>query len=701
MLRTLATTFQEGRLVASAARILSRRPLHSSRPYYDNLPSITPDKPLSEGEKKPRKRKTPADRPAKKEPAEKATKKKASKPVVKSVLQENRLIKDLNETERPGQTITVDDVEKYRNIELTPDPSSPDYPQQFKRRLQALEKAFNGDQLHDILKLYGIQQSLSKRTKRHCASLILETWGWVRPDGQVEKIEKVFPLKPSETFLIMMHHNNQVSQWINSREVRVKLQREPLLFNARGPRPLVEDIDAHLSAIQRDIMSSTFKIPINATLSSPQLQAISRSCGTYIESVSPSEVSISYLKSQPGALGRTQRSLLATAYNDTMAPQPSLYYHTGGEASSVEEPLFSLLPCAPAPTHADSKGNYPTYRLERVNNPVGSMDETTPVGVGESLASLHDLDSSKFDFHEWLHQLKESSGTKLIIEASPGHVLLKPVDSGPFTTVSPIEGELTIQRAIDWLQEAKHSHSFHPFVPKSAFGFQTLASKSFQRLIYSQVTPPSSHPDPSPKTILRCLIGANEPTDEGSPNGLALSIEDSPAQFVVQCEAGVTSSLDVLIPERESDLRFTAFAVAPLPLGQYPVDLQEYARKLRDASQVAWKAREDEVAVPTGVNPPLSVYLDGKQYVLTSATNVRMGRRQSATHITSPFELVTETTVDMENIGSPSTSCRISCDPDFTGIQWDRFLRNCDWLTRTGVAKNSAPLFEEDFTGGL
>lgn len=109
---------------------------------------------------------------------------KEPKPLAKSVLQEGKLLKQLLDIERPGQSISLEDVERYRPRDSEPDTWHPEYPQRYKLRLGELQKHFNRQQLYDILKLYDISRPGSHSPKKNFASLLLDKWGWPRPDSR-------------------------------------------------------------------------------------------------------------------------------------------------------------------------------------------------------------------------------------------------------------------------------------------------------------------------------------------------------------------------------------------------------------------------------------------------------------------------------------------------------------------------------------
>lgn len=175
MLRTLASSLHEGRLGLSASRRSTSRSLTISKICYsDAQPTSSP--PAPEGAKKRRKRMT-------------SVAKQEAEPVRASILQEGKLLKELRDIERPGQKLTIEDVEQYRPRHRTPDPTSRSYPEEYQKVLQRLEKAFSRGQFYEIAKLFGELSPPVNKPKRVYATLVLEKWGWPSP-SKTRTIEK-------------------------------------------------------------------------------------------------------------------------------------------------------------------------------------------------------------------------------------------------------------------------------------------------------------------------------------------------------------------------------------------------------------------------------------------------------------------------------------------------------------------------------
>jgi len=58
--------------------------------------------------------------------------------------------------------------------------------------------------------------------------------------------------------------------------------------------------------------------------------------------------------------------------------------------------------------------------------------------------------------------------------------------------------------------------------------------------------------------------------------------------------------------------------------------------------------------------PPLSIHHAGERYVLTSFSLVRQNTKQTGDDLDTPFEVVTETSVDVTNpLSSGYTTCNV------------------------------------------
>ncbi|RXW24786.1 hypothetical protein EST38_g1095 [Candolleomyces aberdarensis] len=605
MLRTLATALQEGGLSASSSRrLLTKPPVCTWRRCFSDSLADTPPA-VGTGTEKPKK-----------------TKRKAqNEPIIKSVLQESKLRQQLDEFERPGQAITLEDVERYRPTSVA-DPAGSDYAEWRKMAQLPLEKSFNKSQLYDIAKLYGIKPA-ADRTKRHYASLIMEKWGWVTPEAR-KVVNQSFPLKASEAFLVMQGGQDFL-ELSRKKSVKLSLSRNPLSLQVKGPQHIIEEIGAQLRTLQHNEASR----------------------------------------------------------------QPSICYHRIEDGADIADtPLYSVLPFSPSQARQPLNGDVPTYRIARVHGPLTGNSEILPID-SESVESLTTLDSKATTLRQWLNDMQERSTSKVVLEASPGHILMSPVQARQFSVTSPLPGEIELQSVTGWLKQTReYIPTFFSWLPKSIYSFHTTSQNIVERLVYSSTSPKPSGSD-ALESVIHCDL-AMKAVDEADGLG---SLDAS-------CSVGWTSHLDVLIPDRASDLRFTAYNLEPLSDERCPTNLKQYIAQMHEmANPDQW------IEADKRPQPPLTIFHGDQLYVLTSMNRVRTNVKERANETglgVPPFEVTTETVLDAADSQSMGhTTCKISCDSDASDIQWDRFLRHCQWLTRGVATTQSPPLFEEDFSEGL
>lgn len=100
---------------------------------------------------------------------------------------------------------------------------------------------------------------------------------------------------------------------------------------------------------------------------------------------------------------------------------------------------------------------------------------------------------------------------------------------------------------------------------------------------------------------------------------------------------------------RAADLRFTAAAVSSLMDEEFPDPLKEFVVRTRDTYQQQLQDDGSEY-LPSIGDPPLTIYHQGKRFVLTSFKNVRVnGKHATSEAITKPLEVTTENVVDIDN----------------------------------------------------
>ncbi|KAL0951055.1 hypothetical protein HGRIS_007794 [Hohenbuehelia grisea] len=165
-----------------------------------------------------------------------------------------------------------------------------------------------------------------------------------------------------------------------------------------------------------------------------------------------------------------------------------------------------------------------------------------------------------------------------------------------------------------------------------------------------------------------------------------------------QCIGGLESSLDVLMPDRPMDIRFSASHTAVIPEDRWPTDLQAYFTKLR--SFLSYEDQEGEQP-----DSPFSFEYDGETYMLQSSMSVRQSTQEgqlafgkeepSSEANSSSIQIITESILDLES-DEKSTTCQVICSDTESTEAWKDFLTSCDKLTAAPPKKQLQPMDESD-----
>jgi hypothetical protein len=143
--------------------------------------------------------------------------------------------------------------------------------------------------------------------------------------------------------------------------------------------------------------------------------------------------------------------------------------------------------------------------------------------------------------------------------------------------------------------------------------------------------------------------------------------------------SGSSINLDILMPDRLMDLRFTISDMNPLTFDRLPGEILNYLNDLENFLT----SSDLEVAQPA---PPLHISYDNHKYVLVTNASVRQSMESSSYDPSSGIAVTSESTLDLER-GHQSAVCvsKVSSDNLDSPQEWDAFLQSCDQMTaRTG-----------------
>ncbi|KIY45483.1 hypothetical protein FISHEDRAFT_76662 [Fistulina hepatica ATCC 64428] len=166
----------------------------------------------------------------------------------------------------------------------------------------------------------------------------------------------------------------------------------------------------------------------------------------------------------------------------------------------------------------------------------------------------------------------------------------------------------------------------------------------------------------------------NETTDSFEPLADEGQILDEPTasqvpqhSFPVVCIAGTERVLDLMMPNRPMDLRFTVTDTKRVSHEEQPQLIQKYLANLKSFLL--------ETSNLTQPHTPVMVEYQGMPYVLYSSLNVRQ-----RTDISNGVKVVSEIALDLEG-SEKSTLCKAFCNNTSSDAEWTSFLQRCDRIT--------------------
>ncbi|KAJ7786429.1 hypothetical protein B0H16DRAFT_1446179 [Mycena metata] len=353
------------------------------------------------------------------------------------------------------------------------------------------------------------------------------------------------------------------------------------------------------------IVEDVFELPENKPIGSHLFQPISRLSGAYLTSFGESKV---FLSSGNAVSGLDVFSV--------------------GSSSVAFPHDYALYPFLSPRSLSWTVSASGVFRMRRVEDWLGN-------GVSEDLRQTGGL--LKGGGRIMSLQLKESDLRQSLLAdiLPPASNSSRAViaSSCPFDLPAKLAGEYCSTGAIARTMEASH---------------QVL-----HRLIYRSV----NGVDDAPKIIKVEVV---------LPRTVEESLATDPALGRPRCWVGQRLDLDVLMPDRPADIRFSVLDSIDLAPGQWPVVLEEYLSTLR-AFQNSLSYQDPDASQPEA---PLSFRYQDVNYVLQSNSSVRQNIERTDTAGSPSVKVVTESSLDLEG-NHKSASCEVrhsfSCswtDPD-------------------------------------
>jgi len=256
------------------------------------------------------------------------------------------------------------------------------------------------------------------------------------------------------------------------------------------------------------------------------------------------------------------------------------------------------------------------------------------------------------------------------VTSAPGH---------RYNIIPPLQGNWKIPHILNWVEKLSEPVVFAQSLPTHLLDSPASERQMLHRLVYRAVT---TKGDANRAIKVETVFPPEATVIPGA--SIQNSGFEKPA-FRSRCLVGQKVDLDVLMPDRPADIRFSAFDTNDLAAGQWPQELDEYMSTLR-----AFLSYDDRNA--SQPEPPLTVDYEGVQYILQSASTVR---RKVQRLDPSSVKVVTESALDFDG-EQKTASCQVICENMESDAAWKSFLHQCDSVstaaTPASITRNALPL---------
>ncbi|KAJ7783900.1 hypothetical protein DFH07DRAFT_908990 [Mycena maculata] len=640
---------------------------------------------------------TSEDAPVKKRVrAKKPNEPKEPKPP--SILEWTKLQDHLDSLAQTNGQVALADIERHRPKSRPQPGSSKQYRDEYDAILKKLIASFNARQLREFLKMYEIPRFASRR-KMDCAIAILEYWTWPslssirEAERELETDVQTFPVTPPQAFLILGKGGADLHALKNQYHIRMTYSTNPSAFEVEGTVGSLKKLSQHIADLKNAITEDVFELPVERPIRNDLLRRISELSGAFAENFGPRTVRVSFKSDNPRSALVAKR--LATRAvcegNDT---KQRLFFHlppslpsSSPVPISTSPYIYSLYPFLSPRSLPWTVSASGVFRLRRVEEWLGS-------GVSEDLKKTGGLElgrgrtvtlqQQEVDLRTLLLAgfSEMSPPVSRVVIASIGHLLITSPPNERFTIAPPLQGHLKLPRVLDWMGERSEPAVFTPTLPTALLDSRPAQHGILHRLLYHAVNVKDDL-DVAQKTIKVELV---LPSSVKLPDASNESSEIGKPAFHPMCWLGQKTNLDVLMPNRPTDIRFSLFDSSIVPGDQLPPILEEYISSLR-----AFLTYQDRNA--SQPETPLMVEHEGVSYALHSSSTVRQSTEQVEGTDSWSVEVITESALDLEG-GQKSTSCQVTCNNILSNDSWKSFMHQCDAMSTVAApdTKSTTPL---------
>ncbi|KAF8198944.1 hypothetical protein BJ912DRAFT_683750 [Pholiota molesta] len=591
----------------------------------------------------------------------------------------------LQRVESEKDILTLVDAERY-NTPTIPDTRSPQYEVEYNQVMNNLIRSFSMLNLRKIFDLYKLPHlPMSRQTKVPYVQAILEHWGWtpiavVRDTvlDETKASELRIPLRVEEAFLLMGKDGAELLSLAKRYAVNLSFSDHPMALKAKGLQGSLKRLEGYLKSFKKDIVSETTSLRQGQSLSSETLKSISRLSGAYLAS-EKDKFHIFFHKSQPWTSKIAQYLAVQAASGQTADTTQAVYLPDFETSKNAEHSpsTYSLYPFSP---HQRLSWKIPSSnsisRLRRVGQWLETIHlQSNSAQRDENFDRSMLFDESNTNLKAQLlgqPSISRVPYSSLVVSACTGHFLfLSPTSQGQALVPPPLS-QLDRMDISRWNQEPPERFAFQQSVPTSILVSPADKEQHIRKLVYVEQATRNDHSN-SARTL-----------------NLEIPQKSNSAQENEACKPTCYLSkeirVNVLIPDRFTDIQFSAAGVHEILPSQFPAEFLSYIARLEsgfvgfiyqyeshDLNQ--WFRSQEE---PQEL-APFELEFDGITYTLNSDIYVHREFKEVSLH-DMRINILMETHVDA-GIGQNSSVCKILCEDYSTEAGWKNFLEQCNRLT--------------------
>ncbi|KAJ3719814.1 hypothetical protein C8R42DRAFT_671864 [Lentinula raphanica] len=664
-----------------------------------NIPSATSSGVSSEGNKdikKPRKNDS-----------------KKQKTPSRNLLEESKIQSYLDHIAETSNTVTLADITRLKPNGHA-DPETPDYEEEYNALIDRLCRSFSKKQLYSFLSMLEIEGIRRRTAKQNYAVRIIEDgWGWpslakvkARKRDWSEVLSQSFPVDPRQSFLMLGKDGANLHALSNQFNIHIGFTTRPLSLNAEGLRGALKQLEEHIKLVKEDIVEEYFDLSPEESVPPELLHRISRLSGAFTETFGDGKIRISYRRSDLRTAFVAKRLVTHVLCDLESATGSSILIHKPPELSSsaavppsifpLNYALYPFLSSRSLPWNINAGG---AFRARKVSEWIGvsSIEDVQKSGGLEiGRGRILDMKENVADIRQQLfEQLPQSSaGRSKVITASFGHVLLTPPPSNHVSLIPPLKGAWPLSNLLSWVREKHIGRLFVPFLPPAVLQSTPQKTDLLHRLTYESHR---TSKDQQAAHILEfemalpSMTAKRDASEFAELGSQAASTVMSSTEFVTKhiCRVGHQFVVDLMLPDRPIDIRFSIFDASSLSQKLWPAELQTYYKSLSFFFQ-------DGEANASPPNAPLTIHLQGVEYRLRSSVSVRQTQAHASTPKKEfPIPTIIESVLDLE-VDDKSTICKITCHEPFTEETWRSFLKGCDVLSGTKVPTSNTTFVDAE-----